>query len=117
MKTKLCLLVAILLGTTQPSLAPIGYATVAFSNGYNLVSNPLSAGLTNGANEIMTPIEGEIILTYNGATFESTAYDSTLGGWVDANSRPSAPPSLPPGRGFFLFNPGPKTNITFTGQI
>jgi hypothetical protein len=39
-------------------------------------------------------------------------------GWVDANLNPSVPPSLPPGTGFFYYNPGATaTNFTFVGQV
>jgi hypothetical protein len=118
MKTKLIVLVFSVLMLPLPLPAPIvSYATVFVFPGYNLLSNPLSFGITNGANEIMAPIDGEVILTYNGSTFDYASYQASMGGWVDADFQPSSPPSLPPGKGFFLYNPGAQTNITFTGQI
>jgi len=101
------------------SLNIVGYATVTVNSGYNLMANPLSAGVTNGANEIMPILDGESVLTWNGTGFNFVIYDSTAGGWVQQDDiTPSAPPSLPPGQGFFLFNPNPTpTNFTFVGQV
>jgi hypothetical protein len=102
------------------SLNIVGYATVNIPSGYSLMANPLSAGVTNGANEIMPILDGEQILTWNSATskFVQTGYDSGFGGWVGADgSTPSSPPMLAPGQGFFFLNPGPATNVTFVGQV
>jgi hypothetical protein len=73
--------------------------------------------VTNGANEIMTPIDGSVFLLWNGAGYNYVGYDSGNGGWVDANSNPSQPPALPPGKGFFFYNPGAATTVTFVGQV
>jgi hypothetical protein len=101
------------------SLNIVGYATVTIPSGYSLMANPLSAGVTNGANEIMPIIDGEVILTWNNATskFVQTGFDSGFGGWIDANNNPSVPPSLAPGQGFFFLNPVGPTNVTFVGQV
>jgi len=102
------------------SLNIVGYATVTVPSGFSILANPLSAGATNGANEIGLLINSEQILTWNAAksTFNFVSFDSTLGGWIDQNLAPSQPPSLPPGVGFFFFNPGnTSTNITFVGQV
>jgi hypothetical protein len=97
----------------------VGFATVIVHAGYNLLANPLNSGATNGANEIMPILDGEAVLTWNGAFFDTVMYDSTAGGWVEADdATPAQPPSLPPGRGFFLFNPNRvATNFTFVGQV
>jgi hypothetical protein len=97
----------------------VGYATVTVSPGYNLLANPLNGGVTNGANEIMPILDGEIILTWFGSRFAQVGYDSGFGGWAGADgSTPAYPPSLPPGIGFFFFNPGSTaTNFTFVGQV
>ena len=99
------------------SLNIVGYATVPLPAGYSLLANPLSAGATNGANEIGLTITGEQILTWNGKGFNYVAYDPTTVGWEDINFNPSVPPSLPPGTGFFFFNPNSATNVTFVGQV
>jgi len=98
----------------------VGYATVSIEPGYNLLANPFNAGVTNGADEIMPILDGEIILTWNGRGFFNYAgYDSGFGGWVAADGTTrTVPPSLPPGVGFFLHNPLPvATNFVFIGQV
>src|SRR5215467_9799094 len=98
----------------------VGYATVIVPPGYSLLGNPLTTGVTNGANEIGLQIDGEQILTWNAAiaTFDYVSFDLGLGGWINANLQPAAPPALPPGKGFFFFNPLPAaTNITFIGDV
>ena len=126
MRTKALLSVAAIAASAVTAMAQnvyslniVGYATVPVKPGYNLMANPLMAGVTNGANEIMPILDGESILTWNGSTFDFVQYDSTAGGWVKQDDvTPAAPPSLPPGQGFFFFNPNPtSTNFTFVGQV
>ncbi len=106
MKTKVLLSVAAIAGSAISGMAQgnvcssniVGYAKVTIEPGYNLLSNPLSAGVTNGANEIMPILDGEQILTWNGVTFLEVMYDSgaPVPGWVQADDKtPAAPPSLP----------------------
>ena len=59
----------------------------------------------------MPIVDGELILTWNGAGF-------TQVGWVGADGRNAAgPPSLPPGEGVFFFNPNATpTNMTFVSE-
>ena len=104
------------LSTTNGQVGIVSYATLTIPSGFSLLANPLSSGVTNGANEIALLIDGEKILTWNGLGFDTYSYDSVFG-WRDANSQPAAPPSLPPGKGFFFFNPGASHNITLTGQV
>lgn len=91
--------------------------SVSIASGWNFLANPLSTGTTNGANEIMSPFDGEVIVTWDGARVSYVTYDSGFAGWVDVSDNPSVPPSLPPGKGFALFNPGPMTTLTFTGRM
>jgi hypothetical protein len=125
MRTKALLSVAAIAASAVTAMAQssvyslniVGYATLNLPAGYSLLANPLSAGATNGANEIMPIIDGEIILTWTGLKYQQTGYDSSFGGWVGADgTTPSVPPSLPPGHGFFFFAPA-ATNITFVGQV
>jgi len=99
------------------SLNIVGYVNVPINSGYNLLANPLKAGVTNGANEIMTPIDGEQLLTWNGVGYDYVSYDSGFGGWIDGNFNAAQPPQLPPGKGFFLFNPGATVTTTFVGEV
>ncbi len=126
MRTKALLSVAAIAASAVTAMAQssvyslniVGYATLSIPSGYSLLANPLSAGVTNGANEIMPIIDGEIILTWTGTKYQQTGYDSGFGGWVGGDgTTPSVPPSLPPGAGFFFFNPGAATNVTFVGQV
>jgi hypothetical protein len=125
MRTKALLSVAAIAASALTAMAQssvyslniVGYATLNLPAGYSMLANPLSAGVTNGANEIMPIIDGEIILTWGGTKFVQTGYDSGFGGWVGADgTTASVPPSLPPGKGFFFFTPS-ATNITFVGQV
>lgn len=99
------------------SLNIVGYVNMTIPGGYSLIANPLSNGATNGANEIMNPIDGQQILTWNGSRYNYVSYDSGFGGWIDIAQAPSKPPSLPPGAGFFFYNPGAATNVTFVGNV
>jgi len=99
------------------SLNVVGYVNKTIPSGYSLIANPLSAGVTNGANEIATPVDGSVYLTWNGVGFDYTSFDSGFGGWIDAGFNPAQPPTLPPGRGFFFFNPGATYTNTFVGEV
>jgi hypothetical protein len=120
MRTQIILSLVALLAGLAPAKAQtdvVAYATVTFPSGFSLAVNPLSNGLTNGANEIGLLIDGEQIFTWNGSGFDTFAYDLTSNSWSDGASSLTVAPSLPPGRGFFFFNPGPSTNIVFEGRI
>ena len=127
MRTKALLSVAAIAASAVTAMAQssvyslniVGYATVSVAPGFSLMANPLSAGVTNGANEIMPILDGEQILTWTGTSFSEAMYDSGAGGWVMADDvTKTVPPSLPPGVGFFFFNPNPAaTNFTFVGQV
>lgn len=125
MRTKLLLTAAVMAAGLATSMAQqnvyslniVGYVNKAIPSGYSLIANPLTAGVTNGANEIMTPPDGCAYLTWNGSGYDYTSFDSGFGGWIDANFNPSVPPTLPPGRGFFFFNPGAAYTNTWVGQV
>jgi len=105
------------------SLNIVGYVNVPVPGNYSILVNPLSAGATNGANEIMGMVPGTVFLTYdNGAyTFRGVDSDGVNNFWIDATggqvpaNQPQAP-TLPPGRGFWFYNPAPAT-YTFVGQV
>lgn len=99
------------------SLNIVGYVNKTIPSGYSLIANPLKAGVTNGANEIMTLVDGSIYLTWNGTGYDYVSYDSGLGGWIDASFNPSVPPSLSPGKGFFFFNPVAAYTNTWVGEV
>jgi hypothetical protein len=100
----------------------VGYANIPVKAGYSFLVNPFSTGVTNGANEVM-PIEstpnfdGSYFLTWTGTTFKYNGFDSGSGGWIDQNFNPAPPPVIPPGKGFFFFNPGVSNLVTFVGTV
>src|SRR6516164_4827304 len=89
--------------------------SVSIASGWNVLANPLSTG-TNGAGEVIKPLDSEEILTWDGQHLSTVQYDSGLGGWLDLSLNRSVAPILPPGKGFAFFNPGPATTLTFTGR-
>jgi hypothetical protein len=101
------------------SLNIVGYVNVSAPAGYSMLANPLSTG-TNGANEIITPVvDGSVFITFASGAYSYFGADSASpSGWVDATGATTQPPQLPPGKGFFYFNPGATAqNITFVGQV
>ena len=119
MRTKALLSVAAIAASAVTAMAQsnvyslniVGYATVSVPPGFSLLANPLTAGVTNGANEIMPILDGELILTWTGTAFAQTGYDSGFGGWVGADgSTPSSAPPYTIGSGFFFFNPNATAN-------
>lgn len=125
MRTKLLLAVAVLAAGVASTVAQsnvyslniVGYVNKTIPSGYSILANPLKAGATNGANEIMTPIDGSQYLTWNGAGYDYVSYDTGFGGWIDGAFNPANPPSLPPGKAFFFFNPVAATTNTFVGEV
>lgn len=98
------------------SLNIVGYVNVPVPNAYSIMANPLSTG-ANAANEIMTPIDGSFYLTWVNGAYKYTGYDTGYGGWVDNNNVATTAPILAPGTGFFFYNPGAATTLTFVGQV
>ena len=99
------------------SLNIVGYVNVNVPVGYSLLANPLSAGVTNGANEIMPVVPDSQFLTWNGAGFDAVQYSSLFNAWVNpVTLDPANPPQLPPGKGFFYYTPTAST-VTFVGQV
>ncbi len=96
------------------SLNIVGYVNKTIPSGYSLIANPLKTGATNGANEIMPLVDGSIYLTWTGTAYDYRSYD---GGWIDSAFNPSTAPTLPPGKGFFYFNPNANTTNTFVGEV
>jgi len=100
----------------------VGYANTSVGAGYQIYVNPLSVGVSNGANEIFSSLpDGSSILTWNGAGYDVFYYDSSLGispnNWYLADGFTPGPiPTLQPGKGFFL-SPGNSFTNTFVGTV
>lgn len=94
--------------------------TVTVLPGWNALVNPLCHGTNNLLIDIIpnAPIEAQIV-KWDKVTHvftQTDVFDPGLGGWVDPNTAdPNNTTTLPPGEGFFLFNPGPAYTITYTG--
>jgi len=96
----------------------MGYVNITTSPGYSLLANPLSAGITNGANELMPVQDGAVFLTFVDGHYHYYGYDSGYEGWIDAYGTQTSPPRLPPGQGFWCFNPAATAQtITFVGEV
>ena len=97
------------------SLNIVGYVNKVIQPGYNLISNPLSSG-TNGIEQVMNVPDASVVLTWNGSSYNYAALDT--GVWYDAGLAVTAAPVVPPGKGYFFFNPDVVafTN-TFVGTV
>jgi len=75
-----------------------------------MIGSPLPANVTNisSAPVSLPLIDSMQVLTWNNATskYAYSSFDSTLGGWIDANLSPITAPGYSIGQGFFFFNPG-----------
>jgi hypothetical protein len=108
------------------SLNIVGYVNVATPNGFTFLANPLSAGVTNGANEVL-PNTGSLdtceIHEWTGTGFKVSVFDSltddTTTGFTDRNGNPVPPPPLTSGKGWFFNNQvgAALTNVTFVGNV
>jgi hypothetical protein len=101
----------------------VGYVNKPLPNGFSLVCNPLSAGVSNGVNEVFSSIpDNTVFLTWTGSGYKYTVYDSTLGlngdgsPWYDADLNESTAPIVTPGKGFFV-SPGNIMTNTFVGAV
>jgi len=105
----------------------VGYVNVPVPSGYSLIANPLSSGVSNGVTEALSPSQipvGATILIYNLATGNydqsqyAPGYNTAATVFIDPNSGNDVPvPLIPPGRGFFIQNPGSSNTVTFTGTV
>ena len=98
------------------SLNVVGYYNVtAAGAGFTLMANQLNSG-TNGLNQILpSAADGSQVLK-----FANNAYnvDIAVGGaWFDNSTGDPTKTTLSPGEGFFLYNPGAATPVTFVGEV
>jgi len=104
----------------------VGYVNTPLLPGYNLIDNPLTTGVTNGANEIFSnPNDGDVILTFTGSGYNQVLYSPSFQAdfgqptpWLDPNTFTSVPiPTLPPGTGFFYYNSSSSNTVTLVGSV
>jgi hypothetical protein len=95
---------------TGGGITPSPGTTIAMPipTGFSLLGSPLAATVANitSAPVSLPLIDGMQVLTWNGAGYVYSVYDSGFGGWVDGNFAAKAAPDYAVGQGFFLFNPG-----------
>ncbi len=93
------------------SVNAVGYVNKSIPKGFSIVSNPLSNG-ENKVSEIFGANPGELtIYRFDGAQFSINPYIGFLSAWEKPDE------VIAPGEGFFVYNPGDATNITFVGEV
>jgi hypothetical protein len=98
------------------SLNVVGYVNQVIPSGYSLIANPLSAGVSNGVNEVMVPPDACIVQSFNGISYDTRTLDGS--DWLSLPSfAPSSPPTVTPGNGFFFYNPGAAYTNTWVGEV
>jgi len=90
---------------------PSSTNSIALPAGYSLVgsASPATVPSITNAPASLPVIDGMVLLTWGGKSYVYTGFDSGFGGWVDANSAPSAAPPYKIGQGFFFLNNGAPT--------
>jgi hypothetical protein len=101
------------------SLNVVGYVNVSVAGPslFNMVANPFNTG-TNGANQVLPDVDQSQVLKWNPAAggFDTYTFDSGFGGWIDSSFN-NVVPTVPPGEGFFYFNPNATATLTFVGEV
>ncbi len=97
------------------SLNIVGYVNQTIPPGFSLIANPLSGGTSNGVTEVMVVPDASIVSTFNGISYDTRTLDT--GDWYDSNFNVTSTPTVPPGRGFFFFNPGAAYTNTWVGTV
>jgi len=106
------------------SVNAVGYVNVNLLHGYNLIANPL-----NGTNNLISTVipsapDSSVLYHFDTASqhyFNTDTYFffgacDPNNGWYDQSFNPSTT-VLPPGIGFFLYNPGGSSSLTFVGDV
>jgi len=103
------------------SLNIVGYANVAAPLGFSFQSNPLDAGVTNGANEVIPNTgqwDGCEIHEWTGVGYKVSVFDSTqTTGFTDRNFVTVNPPLLTSGKGYLFNNQLAAGTITYVGNV
>jgi hypothetical protein len=102
------------------SVNVVGYVTVPIGSGYNLIANPLDVdGVDNIETILPTVPDGTQLFQWTPsiANFAPLVqYYAAAPGWFDQSFNP-ATNNLAPGLGFYLYNPGSATTVTFVGNV
>jgi hypothetical protein len=132
MRTKALLCAAALAASAASTMAQgnvyslniVGYVNVSFAPGNSIHANPLDLGDgQNSASNLFSSLpDGTFVNLWTGSSFDVYYFDSTLGidprNWYGADTVTGrSAPNLPPGRGFFLNNPGASFTNIFVGSV
>lgn len=98
----------------------VGYVNTTLVPGFNLLANPLNNTIGNTIQNLFgSGIQGTIpngltvyILETNG--YRLTTFNAELQRFEPESV---AAEQMPPGHGFFVYNPGPTLTITFVGEV
>lgn len=110
------------------SVNVVGYINVTVQPGYNLVANQLDVDGVDSVTTVLNPgtpssQEGATVLKFSQGAFSSDTYANNTGdvgfiGWYDSNTGNPSTNTIPPGVGFFYFNPtGSAATLTLTGTV
>jgi hypothetical protein len=109
------------------SVNVVGYINVTVAPGYNLIANQLDVDGIDTVTTVLNPgtpssQEGATTLKFSNGGFLSDTYANNTGdvgfiGWYDSNTGNPSTNTIPPGVGFFYFNPGASATLTLTGTV
>jgi hypothetical protein len=109
------------------SVNVVGYINVTVQPGYNLIANQLDVDGVDSITTVLNPgtpssQEGATTLKFSNGGFLSDTYANNTGdvgfiGWYDSNTGNPSTNTVPPGVGFFYFNPGATATLTLTGTV
>jgi hypothetical protein len=102
------------------SLNIVGYVNTTIAPGNAIYANPLNNGNNSATNVLAGITDGTIVNLWTGSGFSGYYYENGLTGtgWAtdSSGSVELQPPTLPPGRGFFM-SPGSSGVNTFVGEV
>jgi len=104
------------------SVNAVGYVNTTLAPGFNLISNPLDNKTGNSIENLfgtgMNPVpDGLTVYHWDPVndTYIIATYSEFVGGW---DPEAAADTLVPPGNGFFVFNPGTaNATVTFVGEV
>jgi len=94
----------------------VGYVNVPVPVGYSLIANPLNAGNNSVSNVFKAAVDGgaavgSTVYTWTGTSLVPNQNDQFDTTWQNPTL------SLPPGLGFFFYNPNARFTNTFVGEV
>jgi len=116
----LLLFVAALAVDSNAQINAVGYINKDLPPGFSLLTNPLR-NIDNSVSNLLNPgiqngvPDGLTVYLLQNGSFITATYDSSTGSFYPPEV---AAEQIPPGRGFFVFNPTAQNlNLTFVGEV